>query len=113
MRRAKAKGHKGNWCWFAEVNGELLPCVHQHWRRGFHYDDPYVNHDVPPWPLFLEEVKTKRKVIETRDVVADADKGEEIRFKRERYIAVFAVDDVIIEGRHLRFRFAERLTELE
>jgi hypothetical protein len=40
MRRAKAKGHRGSW--FAEVDGELLPCVHQHWRRGFYYDDPYV-----------------------------------------------------------------------
>ena len=50
-----------------------------------------------------------QRVILTRDAVEDADKGEAIRFTRQDYIAVFDVDEVAVEGGHLRFRLVGRL----
>jgi hypothetical protein len=50
-------------------------------------------------------------VILTRSKLANEDAG--FGFDRKEYVAVFSVDNVEIAGGDLRFRFRDRLTELE
>jgi hypothetical protein len=109
MAKLKAKGQRGSW--FAEVQGESLACVHQHWLTGTWYHDPNMRDGVPPWPEFIAAIRRERRVILTKDAVLGAD--ETIGFERQGYIAVFGVDEITTDGRDLRFRLVERLQELE
>lgn len=109
MAKLKAKGQRGSW--FAEVEGQRLPCVHQHWCKNGRYHDPNVQPGIPPWPEFIDAITRERRVILTRDVAHGS--GENIGFTRNGYIAIFAVDDVALDGRNLTFRFTQRLDDLE
>jgi hypothetical protein len=112
MERAKAIGRRGSW--FAKVNGERLPCVHQHWFTGVEYDDPFYQEGLEPWPEFVEAIKAGGKVVVTRDEVTVKADGKPPAFKRSGYVAVYRVSDVRIEGSHLRFRrYGLRELELE
>jgi hypothetical protein len=46
VEKKKALGFRGSW--FADVDGETLPCVHQHWwAPGGRYDDPGLQPGMP------------------------------------------------------------------
>jgi hypothetical protein len=113
MSRIEAKGSRGSW--FATLpDGTALPCVHRHWRKGMEYDDPFTVPGDPVWDEFIAAIDRERRVILTDDeVLAEATEQTPPDFRRSGYIAVFAVEDVRVEGRHLRFRFAKRLQELK
>lgn len=106
LPRYRAKGERGSW--FALVNGERLPCVHQHWLTKLHYHDP---HYVPErqWIEFVAAIKNVGKVILTTDRVHPDGRG----FDRTGYVAVFRVSDVSVSGPDLEFDLVERLAELE
>ena len=108
MGTSKAIGRRGDW--FATVDGETLPCVHQFWMHGTHYDDPHANPGEPIWDRLIEGIRTTRKVILTND---KAKTFAGLGFERTGYIAVFEVDDIEVEGTHLRFLITRRLKDLE
>jgi hypothetical protein len=110
----RPRGSQGSW--FAEWKGESYPCIHNHWRCGERrqwHDDPYAKAGIPKWDDFIAAI-FRGRVIETKDVVPDDLK--EGAWKRESYIALWAVDNIEVSPNvevtgyfHVRFRFAARL----
>jgi hypothetical protein len=82
--KLKAIGTRGSW--FAMVNGESLPCVHQHWLKGLHYCDPNLKPGKPYWDRFVRAIDDGGRVILT--------KGDHLggtNFRRTGYIVIFSV----------------------
>jgi hypothetical protein len=100
--KKKALGERGSW--FATVDGERLPCVHQHWITGTRHCDPHVRTDGK-WPNFIEAIEAGKKVIVTKDDVTT--------WTRTGYVAVFRVENVVVDETGLCFDLAERLDELK
>jgi hypothetical protein len=59
--RRKAVGHRGSW--FADIDGESFPCVHEYWVRRIDgkrmYVDPYCDPEAGKWPRFLTALRDK------------------------------------------------------
>lgn len=107
MRKVKALGHHGSW--FADVNGEPLPCVHKHWWTGDRYHDPKCRPGEKQWDDLIAAIVEKQRVILTEDNVI----GTTIpSFVRTGYIAVYAVADITVDSEGLQFRFVKRLIDL-
>jgi hypothetical protein len=103
----KAEGQRGSW--FANVNGETLPCVHKHWLKKDLYHDPNAyRQNSKKWDDLIAAIRDKKRVILTDDNVKD----ELQSFERTGYIAVFEIDDVSLDGFDLRFRFTKRTANL-
>ncbi len=111
LQRLKATGRRGDW--FASVNSESLPCVHQHWSHKGHYHDPHVEPGTYPWPAFLHAIASGKRVILTSDNVTLGAHGIPYGFERTGYIALFTIEDIEIGASDLKFRFAQRLADLE
>lgn len=110
--KKKALGTRGSW--FATVDGEKLPCVHEYWWvKGDHsrrYDDRLLKptkHSME----FVAGIKDKKKVILTSDKPHSEDNP--IPFVRTGYISVWTVSDVEFDDEGLRFRFTEKVCDLE
>jgi hypothetical protein len=98
--------------WFATVDGKSLPCVHSHWLRPKgQYHDPNAAPGTPKWDEHFAAIRDGARVILTRSKIGDEKGG--FGFERKEYVAVFSVDTVEISGSDLRFRFRDRLMELE
>lgn len=104
---AKPFGQRGSW--FANWNGENLPCVHKHWTKGIwpHHNDPGVTDDVK-WIPFIESIKNGERVILTDDHVTD---DGQLSGSRKGYIALWRVANVERRGNELHFDFVEKLKD--
>lgn len=98
----KPKGHAGSW--FAEWNGEKLPCVHQHWMKDDRYNDPGFDGRAK-WDRFVAALKTGKKALLTTSHPLDKN-GKR---RRKSYVGVYRVDGVEAGNGRLRFRFTEQL----
>jgi hypothetical protein len=105
-RPAKAIGQRGSW--FANVDGERLPCVHEYFYEKSRYRSPAPEND-PQHVALIEAIQATGKVILTKDKVHGDGEG----FERLAYIAVFSVDEIVWENNVLTFRFKERLRDLK
>lgn len=105
--KTKARGQRGSW--FAEVNGESLPCVHAYWFKNGWYDDPHARPGEQQWEELFAAIREKKRVVLTTYRVIDGGIG----FERAGYVAVYAVDNISVDGSRLRFQFTESLIELE
>lgn len=103
----KAFGRHGSW--FASVNDEILPCIHNYWFKAGVYDDPNCDPKGKKWSDLIDALRTKKRAVVTLDKPKDDGKG----FDREGYIAVFSIDDVEVDGTHLRLRLVDRLINLK
>lgn len=108
MAKTKAKGRRGSW--FADVEGESLPCVHKFWWKADRYNDPNVKPGSAKDEELVAAIKAAGRVVLTNDTPYEAD--GKTGFTRTGYIAVYSVDDVIFDHDGLRFRFVARLQEL-
>lgn len=106
MEATKAIGYPGSW--FAKVDDELLPCVHQERITDGVYTEPYVKASKGKWPKFLAAIKDGRRVAVTRSVMKD---GEPKR--RAGYIAVYRIEDFTLDGTTMQFRVGEFLQALK
>jgi hypothetical protein len=63
----KAVGRIGDW--FATVDGERLPCVHEHWAKGGwpQYYDPEARPGLLDFDRHKEGIRSKRRVILQQD----------------------------------------------
>ena len=112
MDKKKAIGLRGSW--FADVEGETLPCVDQHWwAAGGRYDDPGLQPGKPKGDELVEAIAAKKRVILTNDEASFDDAGKVVGFRRTGYIAVYSVDGVEFDEAGLRFKFVRRLFELK
>jgi hypothetical protein len=107
MLTYKAKGKRGDW--FASVNGEEIPCVHEYWLKKLSYHDPHIS-KMPKAKEYFASIQTFKKVILTRDDIIQ----NEIfpSFRRKEYIAVYAIDDCEMNDEGLYFRLTERIANL-
>jgi hypothetical protein len=105
--KKKAIGERGSW--FASVNGERLPCVHQYWIKGRQHVARNIDSSDPKTAELISAIEIARKVIVTTDVV----QGEGAGFERAGYVAVFRVSDVRVSDGELHFELVERLTDLK
>ncbi len=98
------RGRQGSW--FAEWEGELLPCVHQHWTQGHwpHYLDPNAD-GRPEWPAFIDAIRGGGKVILTTSHPPD----ENGKWRRKSYVSIWRVSDVTASDGKLEFDFVEQL----
>ena len=91
-------GHPGSW--FADVDGERLPCVHDYWFKGkpMRYCDPHAANDGK-WVEFIEVMKSTRRVLNTRE-------NEDGR--RTGYICIFNIENVRFDADGLCFDVVSR-----
>jgi hypothetical protein len=112
MEPKKAIGSRGSW--FAKVDGESLPCVHEYWwvkrDQSRRYND-HLLQSSPQNDAFVAAIKDTRRVILTSDKPHSVDNPAP--FERTGYIAVWAVDDVEFDDNGLRFRFVDRVCSLK
>jgi hypothetical protein len=106
----KAVGERGSW--FARVDGERLPCVHEQWWKkevGQLYHDQLVRPGERQCEEFVAAIRAQRRVVLTRSKHRH---GADQAAERDGYIAVFEVDDIEFDDDGLRFRFTKRIDEL-
>lgn len=109
MQKAKAAGARGSW--FAEVDGERLPCVHKYWWKNGRYDDTGLRAG-PKADELVDAIRSRKRVILTDDIPEHDSQGRLTGFTRNGYIAVYSVDEVDFDDSGLRFRFIKRLLDL-
>ncbi len=106
MVKLKAIGERGSW--YATVNGERLPCVHQAnmkpdgWYRAKRVSDA-------PHEQLLETITAAGRVIVRKSVRS----SNEDSWQSKGYVAIFSVADSQIVDDEQRFRFVERLHNLQ
>jgi hypothetical protein len=102
---AKPKGERGSW--FAQWDGESVPCVHRRWTEGVwpHHCDPCVD-DNPKWVPFIEALKLGRAIL-TEDNLDPS----RIPVTRKAYVAIYRIENVEVSGGELHFDFRERLAD--
>lgn len=111
MAKIRARGERGSW--FADVNGERLPCVHRHWITGTRHSDPGYVEGEGQWPAFLDAIKSKQRVVLTNDdPISAPEKKSGLAFNRTGYIAVFKVGNIEADEIGLRFDLVERVCDL-
>src|SRR5687767_5695554 len=106
MPKFKAHGHRGSW--FADVNGEHLPCVHAHWWKGSGYHDPYARPGDAKFEKLLQGIRETGRGVVTKDDVSDGGRT----FKRTGYVGVFKIEDPQLDDDGLRFRITNRIADL-
>ena len=104
---ARAIGERGSW--FATVNGERLPCVHQYWIKGTRHCAPRVSRNSKKDVELVAAIQRYKKVVVTKDNVVD----DGIEFERVGYVAVFAVNNIDWRGGDLSFDLTERIFDLK
>jgi hypothetical protein len=101
---------KGQWnSWFATWNGESLPCVHDCWKRGDHYEDPEVVPEHRHWASFVAGLRNKRRVLLTRDILNEEGRPRKRAKPPGQYLAVWEIADISPDADALRFRFVRQI----
>src|SRR5437773_248529 len=99
---AKPLGKHGSW--FAEWQGELLPCVHQFWLKSDGYHDIHAKPGNRKFEELVAAIRRVGRVILTKDETLDGGHS----FKRLGYICIFDVVNVEFDDSGLRFRCVSR-----
>ena len=100
--------------WYATVEGESLPCVHEHWWiKG---DMLRRYHDIPLRPSahndeFVAQIRKSKKVILTGSKPFSP--LNPLPLERAGYIAIWTVEDVEFDENGLRFKFADKVCNLK
>jgi hypothetical protein len=99
----QAKGNRGSW--FAEVDGERLPCVHRYWLTDGRYEDPGCMPKVGKWPRFIRAIRDGQRVLMTESKVeVRPDRKSGRAFSRTAYLYVADVENVEADEQSLRFK---------
>ena len=116
----KITGSQGAWevtVRYDDSTSEVLPCAHQYFCRGgpdgLHYDDPFGDGDggVGDTKKFQKHVallREKGRVVVTTDFIDESKGRGKGFFKRDDYVAVFSIADLMLDGTRVRFRFVDR-----
>ncbi len=105
----KALGRMGSW--FATIDGESLPCVHDYWCRAMKYNDTGLQPGEEKAEELVAAIKQCLRVVLTRSQLIDP--KDLSRFKRKGYIAVFGVANVEFDDAGLRFDLVRRVCDLK
>ncbi len=112
MDKKRAVGSHGSW--FAVVDGESLPCVHECWWESgaTRYNDKFLEQTQQARDL-VNAIEDKKRVILTKDKTVFDPDGKPVGIERIGYIAIYSVDEVVFDSAGLRFKFLKRLVNLE
>ena len=105
MAKPKVIGKRGSW--FAEVGGERLPCIHDHWLKKMHYIDPGVVVGNRQWDEYIAAIKERQIVILTLDKMR-----ENGAFQRTGYAATYSVSNVTVTEAGLEMDLVQRLIDV-
>ena len=97
-------GERGTW--FADYDGERLPCVHDYWWERGRYTDKLLRATYKS-EQFVQAIREKGRVILTRDKPNSIENP--IPFTRTGYVSLWEVDEIEFDDAGLRFRFARNL----
>lgn len=100
--RKRAVGHQGSW--FATVDGESLPCVHERFLKKLEYHDP-----AEGVPLPMDYV---RAIEQGTVILTKSNRVENGGFVRSGYIAIFRIEDFHFGAGQVQFRLAKRVAHL-
>jgi hypothetical protein len=118
MQIVKIRGSQGSWeaqVSYPDGRKEVLACVHQHfWKSGPSgpcYDDPWTPElrETAKFAKHVDLIRTKGRVILTTDNINESKNRGEGFFERTGYVAVYNIDDLVVDDEGLRFRFADRI----
>jgi len=106
------KGHRGSW--FADVDGESLPCVWVHWKNSLRYNDRGHLPGIGRWPRFVNAIEDGGKVLLTGNTVTNAPGYKSgVALARKGYLSIWEVDSVEADDASLRFEFLRRLKRFD
>ena len=96
-----------------------MPCIHNHWRTGLDYHDPFIQRTTPQQSEFLSILGYGRRAVLTDDVVGvGADSFP--TFARAGYLGVWRIGPVDLvrnlvtaDRYHLRFRLVDKLASFK
>jgi hypothetical protein len=114
---ATCEGQQGSWLVKVTINGrtEKLPTAHKFFVRqgmvGMVYDRDadWLQFQEAKAEKWLALLKQTKKVVLTEDTVSAG--GDDYHFTRKGYIAVYAVDEIVLTKDKFHFRFLERIAE--
>jgi hypothetical protein len=86
------KAHRTRESWYADVDGERLPVVHEYWLKKGNYNDPEATPSEPRFVEFVELVKKSGMVILQKDKDPKHNAKGQTVLMSDGYIAVFKVD---------------------
>lgn len=95
--KGRPVGHHGSW--FAEYQGQRLPCVHAKWQKRGRYHDPHATLGNAKFRSLFSAICSLRRVIVTAD--RELKDGQ---FRRTGYVAVREVISAELDGKGLRLR---------
>jgi hypothetical protein len=110
LETKKAIGQIGSW--FATVDGESLPCVHDFWYSPPNYNDPEAILGHKRFEDFVAKIQSDGRVIMQKDKPPHISADNKTILEREGYIAVFKVDGLVFDASGLRFKITQRLCNL-
>jgi hypothetical protein len=105
LPKARARGYRGSW--YADVNGERLPCVHQKNKDGAVYDAACL--DDKRHRKLLHDIQAAGRVV----LRLSERESENHPWEAKGYDGVWAVEDVKLENGRFTLRFSQRLIELQ
>jgi len=102
----KATGRRGDW--FADVDGENVPCAWNWWLKGKdHYFDPEAKPGTGKWVKYIDVLKRLKKVALT------GKKEKNGKWERDGYIALFEVANIVTTDGTIEFDLVRRLANLK
>ena len=110
MEKKKAFGQFGDW--YAVVEGERLPCVHDVWKSGNRYRDLEMPNKKKS-KVFASDIARIGKVILTKGTPITNSSGSGMIIPRSGYVAIWAIINVELKGNILNFDFVKQICELE
>jgi hypothetical protein len=108
--KKKAVGQRG--AWFAEADGDRLPCVHEYWYSRKNYNDTEAIPRNSRFEELVSAIRSKGRVIMQKDKPPRRNSEGQTILERDGYIDVFLVDAIEFDHHGLRFRVTERLCDL-
>ena len=115
---AKIKGSQGSWeaeVTYPDERKEVLACLHQYYMKGGPsgptYNDPWTPElrISTKFAKHVELIRSKGRVILTSDDINEGKGRGGGFFSRTGYIAVYGIDDFIIDDEGMRLRFTDRI----
>jgi hypothetical protein len=114
----KILGAQGSWeakVTYSDGRQEELACVHKHyWKKdaaGFFYEDPWTPQlrQTQKFAKHVDLIRSVQRVVLTTDNINEAKNRGEGFFERTGYIAVYKIEEFVLDDQSMRFRFKQRI----
>lgn len=120
--KVRCKGSQGSWeatVIYPDKTQEVLACGHMYWVKGGDNGLQYYDEWTPElmktnkFAKHVELLRSKSRVIITRDEVNVGGERGGGFFKRTGYQGIFTIADLTVDDSGMRFRLVERILDVE